>query len=156
MHKRIDWPDFLFGLFLLLVATGTLVATSKLKVGSAANMGPGYMPRVIAIAVIGFGLFFVIRAVWRSLKGFEGLSIARVQLRPLLGIVIAGAVFALVVETAGLAIASVAAIVIAAFATREVRPLEAVIFGCVMAALSVLLFVTALSLPVPVWPPFLS
>jgi len=156
VFKRIDWPDFLFGLFLLLVATGTLVATSKLKVGSAANMGPGYMPRVIAIAVIGFGLFFVLRAVWRSLRGFDGLRIDSVQLRPLLGIVIAGAVFALVVETAGLAIASVAAIVIAAFATREVRPLEAVIFGCVMAALSVLLFVTALSLPVPVWPPFLS
>jgi hypothetical protein len=96
--KRIDWPDVLFGLFLLLVATGTLVATRKLSIGSAANMGPGYMPRVIAVAVIGFGLFFMIRAVWRSLKGFEGLTIERVQLRPLLGIVIAGAVFVLVVE----------------------------------------------------------
>lgn len=154
MFKRLDWPDFLFGLFLLLVATGTLVATSKLKIGSAANMGPGYMPRVIAVAVIGFGLFFVIRAVWRSLRACDGLAIERVQLRPLFGIVIAGAVFALLVESAGLAIASVASIVIAAFATREVRPVEAVIFGCVMAALSVLLFVTALSLPVPIWPPF--
>lgn len=151
MSKRIDWPDFLFGLFLLLVATGTLVATRKLSVGSAANMGPGYMPRVIAIAVICFGLFFVGRSLFRAYAGIE-----RVQLRPLLGIVIAGGVFAFIVETAGLAIASVAAIVIAAFATRDVRPVEAVIFGCVMAALSVLLFITALSLPVPVWPPFLD
>jgi hypothetical protein len=46
--------------------------------------------------------------------------------------------------------------VIAAFATRDVRPLEAVIFGCVMAAVSVLLFVSVLSLPVPIWPPFLD
>lgn len=145
--RRIDWPDFLFGLFLLLVATGTLVATRKLSIGSAANMGPGYMPRVIAIAVIGFGLFFVGRGLIRAYQG-----IARVHLRPLFAIVLSVAVFALLAELAGLAISATVTIIAAAFATREVRPLEAIVFGVLMAALSVLLFVSALSLPVPVWP----
>jgi hypothetical protein len=145
--RRIDWPDLLFGLFLLLVATGTLVATRKLGIGTAANMGPGYMPRVIAIAVIGFGLFFSGRGLLRS-----HLGIARAHLRPLLAIVASVALFTLLVEAIGLAAAAVIAVVVAAFATREVRPVEAVIFGILMATVSVLLFVTALSLPVPIWP----
>jgi len=151
--RRIDWPDFLFGLFLLLVATGTLVATRKLSIGSAANMGPGYMPRVIAIAVIGFGIFFLGRGLIRAYRGIAGQNIERVHLRPLLCIAASVALFTLLVEAIGLAAASVITIVIAAFATREVRPVEAVLFGALMAGLSVLLFVTALALPVPVWPP---
>lgn len=146
--RRIDWPDLLFGLFLLLVATGTLVATRKLGIGSAANMGPGYMPRVIAIAVIGFGLFFFGRGLLRSYQG-----VARVHLRPLLAIVTSVALFTLLVEVIGLAAAAVITIIAAAFATRDVRPLEAAIFAVLMATISVLLFVTALSLPVPIWPP---
>jgi hypothetical protein len=147
MSRRIDWPDFLFGLFLLLVATGTLVATRKLSVGTAANMGPGYMPRVIAIAVIAFGLFFFGRGLIRAYQG-----IARVHLRPLIAIVLSVAVFALLAEIAGLAVSAVITIVAAAFAIREMRPLEAIVFGVLMAVLSVLLFVNVLSLPVPVWP----
>lgn len=145
--RRIDWPDLLFGLFLLLVATGTLVATRRLGIGSAANMGPGYMPRVVAVAVIGFGLFFFGRGLLRSYQG-----IVRVQLRPLLAIVASVALFTLLVEIIGLAAAALITIVVAAFATREVRPLEAIVFGVLMATVSVLLFVTALSLPVPIWP----
>lgn len=147
MSKRIDWPDLLLGLFLLLVATLTLVVTRKLGVGTAANMGPGYMPRVIAIAVILFGAFFTGRGLLRS-----HLGIARVQLRSLIAIPLAVALFSLLVELAGLAIASLVTIVVAAWATHEFRAKEAAIFGVAIAALSVLLFVHVLSLPLPIWP----
>ncbi|QDO98270.1 tripartite tricarboxylate transporter TctB family protein [Ferrovibrio terrae] len=147
MPKRIDWPDLLLGLFLLLVATLTLVATRKLGIGTAANMGPGYMPRVIAIAVMLFGAFFTGRGLLRS-----HLGIARVQLRSLIAIPLAVALFSLLVEFAGLAIASLVTIIVAAYATHEFRAREAVIFGVAIAALSVLLFVQVLSLPLPIWP----
>jgi hypothetical protein len=147
MSKRIDWPDLLLGLFLLLVATLTLVATRKLGIGTAANMGPGYMPRVIAIAVMLFGAFFTGRGLLRS-----HLGIARVQLRSLIAIPLAVALFSLLVEFAGLAIASLVTIIVAAYATHEFRAREAVIFGIAIAAVSVLLFVQLLSLPLPIWP----
>jgi hypothetical protein len=147
MSKRIDWPDLLLGLFLLLVATLTLVATRKLGIGTAANMGPGYMPRVIAIAVMLFGAFFTGRGLLRS-----HLGIARVQLRSLIAIPLAVALFSLLVEFAGLAIASLVTIIVAAYATHEFRTREAVIFGVAIAAVSVLLFVQLLSLPLPIWP----
>jgi len=147
MSKRIDWPDLLLGLFLLLVATLTLVATRKLGVGTAANMGPGYMPRVIAIAVMLFGAFFTGRGLLRS-----HLGIASVQLRSLIAIPVAVALFSLLVEFSGLAIASLVTIIVAAWSSHEFRAKETVIFGIVLAALSVLLFVQVLSLPLPVWP----
>lgn len=147
MARRIDWPDLLFGLFLIAVAAGAFAATARLAAGTAADMGPGYMPRAIALGLLAFGLFFAGRGLVRPFSG-----IARVHLRPILGIAASVAVFALLVEDAGLALASFSAIVIAALASRESRLVEVLLFGIAVAAGAVLLFVKALALPVPIWP----
>jgi len=145
--SRINWPDLLFGGFLILVAAGTLAATWKLAGGTAANMGPGYMPRVIAIALLGFGGFFSMRGLLSSHVGIE-----RVQLRPLLAISISVGLFAFLVENFGLAAASLATVVIAAIGSRESRFLEIILFGLAMTVAAILLFVKVLALPVPIWP----
>ena len=144
---RIDLQDLLFGLFLVAVAAGTLVATRNLAVGHAADMGPGYMPRVVALALVGFGLFFSGRGLMRT-----RLGIAPVQLRPLLAILTSVGIFALTAERLGLAIASVLAVILASFATREGRLVETVAFAVVLSGAAVLLFVKVLGLPIPVWP----
>lgn len=145
--SRIDWQDLLFGLFLVAVAAGTLIATRNLAVGSAADMGAGYMPRVVALALLAFGLFFCGRGVMRA-----GPAIAAVHLRPLLAVLAAVAVFALMAERLGLAIASVVTVVLAGLATREGRLRETVPFALLLSAAAVLLFIKVLALPVPVWP----
>jgi hypothetical protein len=144
---RIDLQDLLFGLFLVAVATGTLVATRNLTVGHAADMGPGYMPRVIALALMAFGLFFSGRGLWHARRG-----IAAVQMRPLLAILASVGVFALTAERLGLAIASVVTVILASFATREGRPVEMAAFAIVLSGAAVLLFVKLLGLPIPIWP----
>ncbi|MBT1509891.1 tripartite tricarboxylate transporter TctB family protein [Bradyrhizobium sp. SRL28] len=146
-RSRIDLQDLLFGLFLVAVAAGTLVATRNLTVGHAADMGPGYMPRVVALALMGFGLFFTGRGLWRMRIG-----IAPVQLRPLLAILASVGVFALTAERLGLAIASVVAVLLASFATREGRLIETIAFAIVLSGAAVLLFVKLLGLPIPIWP----
>ena len=146
-RSRIDLQDLLFGLFLVAVAAGTLVATRNLAVGHAADMGPGYMPRVVALALMGFGLFFSGRGLMRT-----RLGIAPVQLRPLLAILASVGVFALTAERLGLAIASVLAVILASFATREGRLIETVAFAIVLSGAAVLLFFKVLGLPIPVWP----
>jgi len=146
-RSRIDLQDLLFGLFLVAVAACTLVATRDLAVGHAADMGPGYMPRVVALALMGFGLFFSGRGLMRT-----RLGIAPVQLRPLLAILASVGVFALTAERLGLAIASVLAVILASFATREGRLVETVAFAVVLSGAAVLLFVKVLGLPIPVWP----
>ena len=145
--RRFDWPDLLFGLFLIAVAAGTFAATWRLAGGTAADMGPGYMPRAIALALLAFGLFFAGRGL---LRGHAGIP--RVQLRPILGVGASVGAFALLIEGAGLAAASLAAILIAACASRESRFLEIILFGLFITAGAVLLFVKALALPVAIWP----
>lgn len=145
--SRIDWQDLLFGLFLVAVAAGTLVATRGLTVGSAADMGAGYMPRVVALGLLAFGLFFGARGLRRA-----GPAIAAVHWRPLLAVLAAVAVFALTAERLGLAIASVVTVVLAGLATREGRLRETVPFALLLSAAAVLLFIKVLALPVPVWP----
>ncbi|CAN7376674.1 tripartite tricarboxylate transporter TctB family protein [Bosea sp. LjRoot90] len=146
-RSRIDWQDLLFGLFLAAVAAGTLVATRKLVVGHAADMGPGYMPRVVALGLLAFGLFFCVRGVRRA-----AVAIDAVQLRPLLAVLGAVGVFALTAERLGLAVASVVTVIVASFATREGRLRESLPFALALSAAAVLLFIKVLALPVPVWP----
>lgn len=148
-RSRIDWRDLLLGLFLVAVATGTLFATRNLAVGHAADMGPGYMPRVISLALLGFGLFFCARSLWRA---GAALAIEPVQSRPLLAILGAVGIFALTAERLGLAIAAVVTVILASFATREGRLRETVPFALLLSGAAVLLFIKVLALPVPVWP----
>lgn len=145
--RRINWPDLLFGGFLIFVAAGTFAATWKLSGGTAANMGPGYMPRVIALALLGFGLFFAGRGMVGAYVGIE-----RVQLRPLLAVSVSVGLFAFLVENFGLAAASLATVVIAAIGSRESRFFEVIVFGLAMTVAAILLFVKVLALPVPIWP----
>ena len=156
-RSRIDWRDLLLGLFLVAVAAGALVATRNLNVGHAADMGAGYMPRVVSLALLGFGLFFCARSLWRAgllraALAQAALPIEPVLLRPLLAVLGAVAIFALTAERLGLAIASVVTVVLASFATREGRLRETVPFALLLSGAAVLLFIKVLALPVPVWP----
>lgn len=144
---RHDWRDLVLGLFLVAVAAGALYATRMLPVGSTADMGPGYMPRVVALALLGFGLFFLARGAWHA-----GTAIEPVQARPLLAVLLAVAVFAATAERFGLVIASALTVVLAGFATRETKIAESIGFALLLSALAALLFVKVLALPVPLWP----
>lgn len=146
---RINWPDLLFGLFLCVVAAVVLVATRKLSFGSPADMGPGFMPRVLSIGAAGFGLVFALRSL---AIGGEGVEVPK--LRPILGILAAVAIFALLAAKAGLAVAAFATVVVAGLASRETRLRETVVFAVGLSAAAVILFVLLLDLPVPVWPRF--
>lgn len=147
-----DWRDLLFGLFLIAVAAGALFATRNLNVGSAADMGAGYMPRVVSLGLLAFGLVFCARGVRQAGLTGAALAIEPVQMRPLLAVLAAVGIFALTAERLGLAIASVVTVVLASLATREGRLRETVPFALLLSAAAVLLFIKVLALPVPVWP----
>jgi len=145
--RRINWPDLLLGAFLIAVAAITFAATSKLSLGNAANMGPRYMPYATAWIIMAFGVYFAASGL---AKPFE--SILEPHARPVVGVLAAGSVFALLLMPLGLLVASTLAVVVAGFASADTRAIENLVFGVLIAGASVLLFVKALMLPVPVWP----
>jgi len=145
--RRLNYQDLLFGLFMLAVAFGMTAATWKLRIGTAANMGPGYMPRAIGVGIAGFGIIFVVKSLLSQFQAVEPP-----QPRAVFGIVASVAVFGVLAPTMGLFLATLATVVVAGFASRETRVVENLLFGGAMAIGTVLLFIKGLSLPVPAWP----
>jgi hypothetical protein len=140
-------PDVAFGLFLAALALFGLYATFGLSIGTASDMGPGYVPRALEWAVLASGIGFVVKGLLARYTPMPSFA-----WRPLLAILAAVAVFALTFQSLGLIIAVIAAIVIAGLAQRPIRPHVLLPFGAVVAAFSALLFVWGLGLPLKLWP----
>ena len=145
--RRPAMEDLLFGVFLVALAIFVFFATRKLQVGSAADMGPGYFPQAIAWGMVGFGSFFIVKSFI-----IAGDTIKGPHWRALILIPAAVGVFALLIRPAGLAAASFLAMVVASLASKETRLVEVIAFSAAISAASVLLFVKALALPVPIFP----
>jgi hypothetical protein len=144
--RRLRAPQELAaGVFLVVLAALALVLSSDLPMGTLRAMGPGMAPRAVAALVGAVGV-----AIAASAFFTDGEALSRWHLRGPLMILGAVAAFALTIRTAGLVVAGPLAIVIASFASPEVRWKEAVIFAVAMTAACILLFKVALKLPIPV------
>lgn len=151
MLRRVDVRELAFGLFLIVLASVAFFSTRTLSIGSAADMGPGFVPRALAWIILGFGLAFCVSCL---LKAPEPLP--AVAWRPLAAILASIALFAVLFLHFGLIIACIGAVLAAGAAVKPVRWGQLLLFGPVLAAFSALLFVKALGLPFKVWPTFLA
>lgn len=147
MTLRINVPDLAFAVFLIALGGLALALASPLAVGTAAAMGPGYVPRGLAILIMVYGAVLGVRAM------FSGrVAMPEIHWRPLFLIFGAVAVFAILLPLVGLALTSFALVICAGFAAYDVRLRESAIAALILAAFAVVLFVMALGLPIQVWP----
>ena len=137
--------DIAAGLFLFFVSAFFMWKAWELPLGSLRAMGPGMLPMSISV-VLGVGGFLL--ALSAFIKG--GNIITMPHVRGLFFILGGIVLFGLCIRTLGLVVAGPVSMIFASFATNEVRPVEAVIFACVMTAFCILLFKYALGLPIPV------
>lgn len=135
------------GLFLLALAGVALWLGGDLAGGGLNQIGPGLFPRVVAIAIGLCGLALVVGGLRRG-----GLALEAWHLRGPLLILGAAVAFGFAVRPLGLAVAGPLVFVIGAFASRETRWIETLVFGVVMTAFCIGLFKIALNLPIPVAP----
>jgi hypothetical protein len=144
---RVDVKELAFGLFLIALALIAFGATASLNVGTAADMGPGFVPRALAWIILAFGATFLVTAF---LKVPEPVPVP--AWRPLVMILASIALFAVLFSTLGLIAACIGAVLVAGAARAPVRWAQLVFAGAVIAAFSALLFVRALGLPFKLWP----
>lgn len=147
MKLKINVPDLAFAAFLIALGALAFALASPLSVGTAAAMGPGYVPRGLAILIVIYGLGLGLRALFTGAVPFPA-----VELRPLLMISLAVALFAILLPVVGLAITSLTIVVCAGFAAYDARVRENAIAAVTLTTFAVLLFVVALGLPIPIWP----
>jgi putative tricarboxylic transport membrane protein len=145
--SRLNIPDLAFGLFLIAFGAIVFALAGDLKVGTADAMGPGYVPRGLALIIMAYGAAMSVRALF---AGFQALP--EIELRPLLLIAASVAAFALLLPLAGLALSGLVAVLVAGFAAHDVRLRENAVLALAVTAFSVILFAKVLGLPIPVWP----
>jgi len=146
MHPRLNVPDLSFAVFLVALGALAFALARDLSVGTAASMGPGYVPRGLSVIIMVYGLILGVRAMFTGPHPFPDIAF-----RPLVLISASVALFAIMLPLVGLAITSFAVVICAGFAAYDVRLRENAVVALVLSAFGVLLFVKALGLPIAIW-----
>ena len=137
------------GLFFIALGSAALWVSRDYPLGDLNRMGPGFFPRMLSFGMIGLGALIVLRGVL-VLTETKGIGV-RLD-RSLWLIPGSVAVFGLSVEPLGLVVALVLTIAVAGAAHRQARPKEVAFSVAFLVALSVLIFVVVLNLPLRLWP----
>ena len=139
--------DFFGGLVIIAVAVFAFWAGADLPVGTFGGMGPGMLPKGLAVLLGLLGALLILDA---RLEG--GPRLERWSLRGPVFVLGAIVAFDLTVRPLGLVVAGPLAVIIAAFASDEVRWGETIVLGIVMTVFCIGLFKLALGLPIPLAP----
>lgn len=124
-----------------------MVVAQRYRFGTPARMGPGFFPIMLGGILVALGLSLTVPALIRT-----GEPLSRVHLRPLLTILAAIVVFALLLQPLGFVLAATILVLISGLADPELRPVESVGLALLLTAFSVVIFVMMLGLPLNLWP----
>ncbi|MDF2120015.1 tripartite tricarboxylate transporter TctB family protein [Roseiarcaceae bacterium H3SJ34-1] len=138
--------DLCGGLFLIAVAAFFYWKAFPLPLGSLRAMGPGMLPVTIAVLLAVGGIILVLLGLRDGTARQETWHL-RGPFFVLGGVI----VFALLIRTAGLAIAGPASMIFASMGSDEFYWKESIIFSICMTIGCIFLFKTALQLPIPIF-----
>jgi putative tricarboxylic transport membrane protein len=157
--------DFAGGLFLIALAAIGFAGGFNLPTGTLSGIGSGLLPKSVAVLIAAFGVLLTVQGLL-----FEGDSLERWHLRGPVFVLGSVLVFAILIRGStlnfggalgipllasikvpglGLLVAGPLSVTIAAFADRDTRPGEIVVFSIALTLLCGLLFKELLNLPIP-------
>lgn len=135
--------DVAGGLILGAIGLSFFAGSFQMRVGTAAEMGPGYFPMVFGLLTICLGLYIALRGIGGR---YEKITLAWRSFAAVAGS-IAG--FALIIERFGLIPAVAVTVLVGALGDRSTHPIAILILAVALSALSFLIFIIALGLPIP-------
>lgn len=147
MLKITNKRDVVAGLMFIGIGIAALVAAKDLRMGTPVRMGAGFFPIVLTGILVLLGL--VIAA--SGLRSSEETHV-RLAWRPLLVIPVAVAVFALLIDTAGLAITTALIVGLSRFARPGHPWIETALLALGVTVLATLIFYYGLGMNLPLWP----
>ncbi len=140
--------DFYAGvLFIFFGLVAMLEAASSYPIGTAVHMGPGIFPIILGGILILLGIIVAARALWLGGEAIEPIS-----LRPVLLVLGAMMMFALLVEPLGLLLALLALVFLSALGGWEFRIREVIVLYMALAVLAIGVFVYGVGIPFSLWP----
>jgi hypothetical protein len=141
--------DFLSGLLFVGIAVAFIANGWRLPMGTAVNMGPGYIPLGAALILMALGAACMVRGVVRA-----GAGVEPVVWRSFLLVPLAVIGFGVTLDWLGLVVAIFVAVFVGRAAIPHARLSHTLALAVGLAALCVAMFFYGFGLPVSVWPRF--
>jgi len=142
---RLALRDLLAGGIFIALGVAFAAGSLTYDIGTPVRMGPGYVPLVLGVVLAGLGVLVIV-------KGFiagEGEPIGEVDWRAVILITAALLFFGVTVRGLGVIGALFGASLLAALARSRTSVREAIVIAVGLTALSVVIFIVALQLRLP-------
>jgi hypothetical protein len=146
--------DFFSGLMFLVVGLVFAFGATDYSMGSAARPGPGYFPMILSVLMAVLGAVVIFTSLTIEVEG--GDPVGDIAWRPLLVVVFAITLFAVLLPRIGLVLTVPLLIIVVSFAGREFKWMGVIIASVVLDVFSWLVFVKGLGLTIPMWPAFMN
>lgn len=144
--------DFWTGVIYIVVGISAVVIARNYALGSAARMGPGYFPTVVASLLVIVGAIILARSFLR-----EGEFVDRLAWKPILFVLGSIIAFGFLINRAGLVIAAAVLLLGSAAASEKFRLSWLPALGMVaLIAFCVLAFIIGMRIPMPIVGPWFS
>ena len=143
--------EFWSGLLFMAIGAAGVFFARDYAYGSALRMGPGYMPTVLSWCTTVLGLIVFVRSFM-----IDGPGLDSTDWRPLIMVLAAIGVFALLITRIGLVGAIVLTTLVGGLGSRELGRGELVILSLAIAIFCALVFVVGLGQPIDLWPDWVA
>jgi putative tricarboxylic transport membrane protein len=143
--------DFWTGVIFIAFGVAFLAIAQGYPLGTARRMGPAYFPTILSVVLMLIGLAAMVR-------GFvtRGTPFTAFALKPMVLIALGTVLFGLLIRDAGLVVAIVLLVAISAYSSMHFSWKTAGLLAAALSVFSVLVFVKALGLSIPVIGPLLG
>ena len=146
--------DFWSGMMFLLVGAGFAWGATNYSMGTSARPGAGYFPLILSVILTILGAIVLFESL--TIETEDGEPIGSIAWRPLIVIVLAITVFAILLPRVGMIITIPILIIIVSFAGDEFGWIGVLVSSVVLTAFSWLIFIKGLGLTIPLWPAFMT
>ncbi|MBB3649145.1 tripartite tricarboxylate transporter TctB family protein (plasmid) [Rhizobium ruizarguesonis] len=143
--SRVLSKDLVAGLVFVTIGLGFLWGGLDYRVGTVSEMGPGFFPVSLAILLIALGAVVALK----SLTGVRE-SLESVNLRGIVFVIGATALFGILIRPAGMLIAVFVLTALGAFASMQFRARNAVLLAVGLTVFCLVIFNWGLGMPFPV------
>ena len=146
--------DFWSGLMFLVTGAGFAVGATSYSMGTSARPGAGYFPLILSVILTIMGAVVLFEAL--TIETEDGEPIGAIAWRPLIVVVLAITVFAILLPRLGMLITVPILIMIVSFAGDEFGWIGVIVNSVVLTAFSWLIFIKGLGLTIPLLPSFMA
>ena len=137
------------GLLIATIGLLFLLGAGDMALGDLRNMGPGMFPTALSVVAIVAGLAIAVIEVLRGSGGAIGFDV-----RALACVAVAIALYAVMLEAAGVVLTTIVAVFVLALARPQLRAAETLVVGIALSVFAWAVFVKGLGMPLSFLPDF--